>query len=144
MRNPRSLRRPSAALQRGMSLIEIIIVIVLIGLVATVVGTKVFGAGDQAKFKLAKSQVEALAIKVESFKDDTGRLPNSLDELIKAPSDASGWLGPYVKKESDLKDPWGHAVEYRVPGEGRDFDLIVLGKDGKVGGTSVDGDIKYE
>lgn len=143
MRNPRSLRRPSAALQRGMSLIEIIIVIVLIGAVMTVVGAKVFGANDNAKFKLAKTQVQTLAGKVESFQMDTGRLPGSLEELVKAPSDASGWLGPYVK-ESDLKDPWGHAIEYRSPGEGRDFDVVILGKDGKPGGTSVDGDIKFE
>ncbi|MEG3789839.1 type II secretion system major pseudopilin GspG [Lysobacter sp. CCNWLW3] len=143
MRNPRSLRRPSAALQRGMSLIEIIIVIVLIGAVMTVVGAKVFGANDNAKFKLAKTQVQTLAGKVESFQMDTGRLPSSLDELVKAPSDASGWLGPYVK-DVDLKDPWGHPVEYRSPGEGRDFDVVILGKDGKPGGTSVDGDVKYE
>ena len=74
---------------------------------------------------------------------DTGRLPNSLDELVKQPGDTTGWLGPYAK-EAELKDPWGHAIEYRAPGESGPFDLVILGKDGKPGSTSVDADIKYE
>jgi general secretion pathway protein G len=74
---------------------------------------------------------------------DTGRLPNSLDELVTAPSDVSGWLGPYAK-ETELKDPFGHAYEYHVPGEKGDFDLVFLGKDGKPGGSSINADIKYE
>ena len=140
----RSLTRsPARATQRGMSLIEIIIVIVLIGAVLTFVGSRVLGGADRAKANLAKSQVATLAQKVESFQMDTGRLPNTLDELVTQPGDAAGWLGPYAKA-TELKDPWGHAIEYRAPGEDRDFDLVILGKDGKVGGSSYDTDIKYE
>jgi general secretion pathway protein G len=145
MRNPRSrTRSPSPALQRGMSLIEIIIVIVLIGAVLTFVGSRVLGGADRANANLAKSQVQTLAGKVESYRMDTGRLPPSLDALVTQPGDASGWLGPYAKP-AELKDPWGHDVQYRAPGaDGRDFDLVVLGKDGQVGGSSVDADIVYE
>ncbi|MFD0739090.1 type II secretion system major pseudopilin GspG [Lysobacter koreensis] len=144
MRNIRSMTRsPSPALQRGMSLIEIIIVIVLIGAVLTFVGSRVLGGADRAKVNLAKSQVQTLAGKVESFQMDTGRLPAALEELVTAPGDAAGWLGPYAKA-AELNDPWGHAIEYRAPGDGRDFDLVILGKDGKVGGSSTDADIVYE
>ena len=147
MRTPRfpsrQFRAPSAARQAGMSLIEIIIVIVLIGAVLTFVGSRVLGGADRAKANLAKSQVTTLAQKVEAFQMDTGRLPTTLDELVTAPADAAGWLGPYAKAP-ELNDPWGHPVEYRAPGESGPFDLVVLGKDGKVGGTSVDGDIRYE
>ena len=144
MRNRRSVTRsPSAAAQRGMSLIEIIIVIVLIGAVIAFVGTRVIGGKDRGDYNLAKSQVSTLAGKVESFQMDTGRLPASLDELVTQPGDASGWLGPYAK-EAELKDPWGNAFEYRTPGESREFDLISLGKDGQPGGTSVDADIQFE
>lgn len=144
MRNRRSITHsPSAAAQRGMSLIEIIIVIVLIGAVLTFVGSRVLGGADRAKANLAKSQVTTLAQKVESFQMDTGRLPTTLDELVTAPGDAPGWLGPYAKAP-ELKDPWGHDVEYRTPGEAGPFDLVILGKDGKVGGTSVDADVRYE
>jgi general secretion pathway protein G len=137
-------RAPSPALQRGMSLIEIIIVIVLIGAVLTFVGSRVLGGADRAKANLAKSQVQTLAGKVESYQMDTGRLPPSLDALVTQPGDAGGWLGPYAKP-AELKDPWGNDVQYRAPGsDGRDFDLVVLGKDGQVGGDSFDADVVYE
>ncbi|MBA3487636.1 MAG: type II secretion system major pseudopilin GspG [Lysobacter sp.] len=144
MRNPRSITRsPSPRLQGGMSLIEIIIVIVLIGAVLTFVGTRVLGGADRAKTNLAKSQVMTLAQKVESFQMDTGRLPGELQELVTEPGSAPGWLGPYAK-EAELSDPWGHPVGYRTPGETGAFDLVILGKDGQVGGTSIDADIRYE
>ena len=140
---PRNFRFPSAAQQAGMSLIEIIIVIVLIGAVLTFVGSRVLGGADRAKANLAKSQVMTLAQKVESFQMDTGRLPTTLNELVVEPGNAPGWLGPYAKA-AELSDPWGHPVEYRAPGENGPFDLVILGKDGKAGGTSVDSDIRYE
>ncbi|MGY0618389.1 type II secretion system major pseudopilin GspG [Lysobacter sp. A378] len=140
---PRNFRAPSAAKQAGMSLIEIIIVIVLIGAVLTFVGSRVLGGADRAKANLAKSQVMTVAQKVEAFQMDTGRLPTALDELVAEPGDAPGWLGPYAKA-TELNDPWGHPMEYRAPGESGDFDLTILGKDGKVGGSSVDGDIHYQ
>lgn len=144
MRNRSLTRSPLAAAQAGMSLIEIIIVIVLIGAVLTFVGSRVLGGGDRAKANLAKGQLQTIAGKVESYQMDTGRMPASLEELITQPGDASGWLGPYAKS-SELKDPWGHEVIYRAPGEdGRAFDLMSLGRDGKAGGTSVDADLRYE
>jgi general secretion pathway protein G len=136
-------RSPSAALQRGMSLIEIIIVIVLIGAVLAFVGSRVLGGKDRGDYNIAKAQIQTMAGKVESFQMDTGRLPTALEELVTQPSDVNGWLGPYAKP-AELKDPWGRPLEYRAPGESGPFDLVSLGKDGKPGGTSVDGDIKYE
>ncbi|MDR1076974.1 MAG: type II secretion system major pseudopilin GspG [Xanthomonadaceae bacterium] len=129
--------------QSGMSLLEIIIVIVLIGAVLTLVGSRVLGGADRGKANIARSQIQTLAGKVENYQLDTGRLPARLNDLVVQPGDASGWLGPYAK-ESELSDPWGHPIEYRVPGEGQPFDLVSLGKDGKAGGTSYDADIKYE
>lgn len=137
----RLTRSPSPAGQRGMSLIEIIIVIVLIGAVLAFVGNRVLGGKDRGDYNLAKGQVQTLAGKIDSFQMDTGRLPSSLEELVKAPADANGWLGPYAK-DAELKDPWGHPIEYRAPGESGPYDLVSFGKDGKAGGTSVDGDIK--
>ena len=145
MRNrpTRNFRVPSAARQAGMSLIEIIIVIVLIGAVLTFVGSRVLGGADRAKANLAKSQVTTMAQKVQAFQMDTGRLPTTLEELVSEPGDAAGWLGPYAKA-AELNDPWGNPVEYRTPGQTGAFDLVILGKDGKVGGSSIDADIHYE
>ena len=90
MRNLRSNPRfATAAKQRGMSLIEIIIVIVLIGAVLTFVGSRVIGGKDRGDYNLGKSAVQTLAGKIESFRMDTGRLPNALDELVTAPGDVS-------------------------------------------------------
>ncbi len=145
MRNRRSLTRsPAYALQRGMSLIEIIIVIVLIGLVLTVVMSRVLGGADSGKVKITQTQIAGIAEKIERFEMDTGRRPASLQELVSQPANAAGWLGPYAKA-AELKDQWGHDLFFQAPGrEGRPYDLGSFGKDGKPGGTSVDGDIVFE
>ena len=142
MRN-RQFRSVPRASQAGFSLIEIILVVVLIGGIVAFAATRILGGGDRAKVNLAKAQVQTLAEKVQQYEMDTGRLPGSMQDLVKAPGDASGWLGPYAK-EAELKDPWNHAYVYTMPGESGPFDLISLGKDGQAGGDSVNADIKYE
>ena len=144
MRHTRSITRsPSSVRQQGFSLLEIIIVLVLIGGILTLVGSRVLGGADRGKANLAKSQMQTLAGKVENYQLDTGALPMRLDDLLVQPGNASGWLGPYAKA-AELKDPWGHAIEYRAPGEGQAFDLLSLGKDGQAGGESYNADIKFE
>jgi len=139
----RSISLSAPRLQAGMSLLEIIIVIVLIGAVLTLVGSRVLGGADRGKANLAKSQIQTLAGKVDNYQLDTGKLPTKLDDLVAQPSGVTGWLGPYAK-QSELNDPWGHPIDYRAPGQGRPFDLISLGKDGQPGGSSYDSDIVYE
>jgi len=129
--------------QRGFTLIEIILVLVLIGGIVAFAASRILGGGDRAKVNLAKAQVQTMAEKIQQFDMDTGNLPASLDDLVTAPGNATGWLGPYAKA-GELKDPWNHPFQYTVPGDGQPFDLVSLGKDGKPGGTSVDADIKYQ
>ncbi|WP_271680195.1 type II secretion system major pseudopilin GspG [Thermomonas mangrovi] len=143
MRNRRFQPSFAGSSQAGFSLIEIIIVVTLIALVAAFVANKVLGQGDRAKVRLATAQVQTLAEKVQQFEMDTGGLPASLEDLVKAPGDAAGWLGPYAKA-SELKDPWNHPYTYTVPGQGRPFELVSLGADGQPGGSSVDADIRNE
>ncbi|QSX79994.1 type II secretion system major pseudopilin GspG [Agrilutibacter solisilvae] len=144
MKFKRSFKPVAArAAQRGFSLIEIIIVVVLIGGIVAFAASKIMGGKDSANVKLARSQVQTIAQKIEQFEMDTGRIPNTLEELVTAPGDASGWLGPYYKA-GDLKDPWGTPFEYRTPGTNGPFDLKSLGADKKSGGTSVDADIVFE
>jgi len=144
MRSNRSITRsPRPAAQAGFSLIEIIIVTVLIGGIVAFAASRVLGGGDKARFKLAQATVQTMAEKIQSYETDTGNFPGSLEDLVRQPGNASGWLGPYAK-EADLKDPWGTPYVYRVPGENGGFDLLSLGADRKEGGTSVDADIKYE
>jgi general secretion pathway protein G len=138
-----SIARSQASAQAGFTLIEIILVLVLIGGIVAFAATRILGGGDRAKVNLARAQVQTIAEKIQQFDMDTGSLPASLDELVTAPGNATGWLGPYAKA-SELKDPWNHPFQYSVPGDGQPFDLVSLGKDGKPGGTSVDADIKYQ
>ncbi len=143
MRRTRFPPRPPRPGQRGFTLIEIILVLVLIGGIVAFAASRILGGGDRAKVNLAKAQVQTLAEKVQQFEMDTGGLPNSLDELVSQPGNATGWLGPYAKT-GELKDPWQHPFDYHVPGDGQPFDLVSYGRDGKPGGDSVDGDIKYQ
>lgn len=129
-----------AARQGGFSLIEILIVVALIALIAGMVANQVFGGKARANVKLAASGVADLAGKIENYEMDVGSLPERLEDLVKEPGNAKGWLGPYAK-ESALKDPWNTPYEYRVPGEGVPFVVISYGNDKKPGGTGVDGDI---
>lgn len=143
MRNLRPLRPvPRRAAQAGMTLIEIIIVIVLIGGVLAVVGGMIFRNRDNANFKLAKTQVQTLGQAVEQYNSDVGDYPRSLDDLVNDPK-LNGWVGPYVRSKQ-LKDPFNHPLQYTVPGDGAPFDLYSYGKDGKEGGSSVDADVHYE
>src|SRR3954452_24193772 len=144
MRNNRSNPRlPRHAAQGGFTLMEIIVVIILIGGIVTFAATRILGNADRAKVNLARAQVQTVAEKIQQFEMDTGRFPNTLDELVSAPGNANGWVGPYAKA-GELKDPWNQQYESRVPGDGAPFSLVSLGKDRQAGGHSVNADIKYE
>ena len=138
----RITRPPRAARQRGFSLIEIIIVVVLIAAIVAFAASRILGGSDRAKVNLTKSQLQTLAQKVQSYEMDTGVLPAELDALVTDPG-APGWLGPYAKA-SELNDPWNEPVRYTVPGESGPFALLSLGADRQPGGSSVDADIAYE
>lgn len=135
---PRIPRHPRA--QRGMSLIEIMIVIVLIGGVLALVASRVMGGQDRANVRLTESQLTILSEKIDSYRLDTGRLPDSLDQLVTAGGQPN-WLGPYAKAE-ELKDPWNNPIEFRRPGSNGPYELVSLGADGAAGGESVNADIR--
>ncbi|HET6632994.1 MAG TPA: type II secretion system major pseudopilin GspG [Rhodanobacteraceae bacterium] len=125
------IRRLGAA---GFTLIEMLAVIVLIGIVASIVVTKVGKQMNSGKYKAGKAQLASLSMKIENYALDNGSPPSSLQALVTQPADASMWNGPYAK-ESEIKDPFGHAFGYKEPGEHGTFDLIFYGKDGQPGGT---------
>ena len=132
---------PGGRRVRGMTLIELVIVIVLIGTVLAVVGGKIINNKKSAEARIAVTQLNSLATQIDQFQADVGTYPDSLDQLLKDPGNVDGWLGPYAK-EADFKDPWHNAIEYRRPGaDEAPFNLVSLGADGKVGGEGVDKDV---
>ena len=132
-----SLRSPR---QKGFTLIEILIVVGIIAIIGGIVANRIFGGQDRAKWQLAKSQVQTLAAKIESYELDNGGPPGQLQDLVSQPGGADSWLGPYAK-EAELKDAWGRVFEYRAPGQNGKFDLISYGADGRPGGDSWNRDI---
>ena len=126
--------------QRGFTLLEMLAVIVLLGIVATIVVRQVGGNVDKGKYGAGKAQLASLSMKIESYGLDLGSPPKSQQQLVEKPANASGWAGPYAKP-SDLKDPFGHAFGYRFPGQHGPFDLIFYGQDGQPGGEGYNADL---
>lgn len=124
---------------RGFSLIEMLAVIVLIGIVAGIVVQNVGKNVNSGKYNAGKAQVGSLSGKIEAYALDNGTPPQRLEDLVKRPGNAKNWNGPYAK-ESDMKDPFGHAFSYKSPGDNGDFDLIFLGRDGQAGGSELNAD----
>jgi general secretion pathway protein G len=126
--------------QRGFTLVELLLVLVILALIAGLVLPGIIGKAESAKAKAASSQISRISMSVESFYLDTGSTPSSLDELVSEPSGVSGWNGPYIKN-SLLKDPWGKPYKYQVPGDHGDFDIESFGADGQGGGEKNNADI---
>ncbi|HJU40058.1 MAG TPA: type II secretion system major pseudopilin GspG [Tahibacter sp.] len=124
----------------GFSLLEMLAVIVLIGIVAGIVVSKIGPTYDRGRWNAGKAQLGKLEGAIERYALDNGAPPQRLDDLVEKPANAKSWKAAYVKK-SDLVDPFGHAFAYRAPGERGDFDLAFLGKDGKSGGDAFDADV---
>jgi general secretion pathway protein G len=141
-------RRPGpAAPSRGFTLLELLVVILIIGLLTGIVGPRLLGQVGRSEVTAAKAQINAIDKALQAYRFDMGRFPDSaqgLSALMRqtgSGTDAARWRGPYLQDEIPL-DPWGHPYEYRNPGRnGRDFDLLSLGRDGATGGTGDDADI---
>jgi general secretion pathway protein G len=129
--------------QAGFTLVEMIVVIAIIGTLATVVLVRYAGQTDQAKVAAAKAHLSQLESAVISFHSQIGRLPTGLSELVERPGNAANWPdGGYLKSRSVPKDPWGHEYIYRV--NGRRFEIACHGADGQDGGEGVDADLTNE
>ncbi len=131
--------------QRGMTLIELLVVLVILGLIASLAGPQVMKYLGGAKTDTAKQQIHLFDEVLDGYKLDNARYPatqEGLEALVKAPAGASNWRGPYLKKNTIPKDPWGSDYKYTSPGEqGRNYDIVSLGADGKPGGEGENKDI---
>lgn len=123
----------------GFTLIELMVVLLILVLLASIAAPRVTHYLQRAKVEAAKVQVEALSAAVDSFHLDMGRFPSNdegLKALLQRPSDGDKWDGPYVKKHDSLNDPWGHPYRYRFPGEHGDYDVFTSGSNEGEGGSN--------
>lgn len=119
----------------GFTLIEILIVVAIIGLIASLIAPNLIGRFERSKEEITKAQLETLSSAVQAFNLDMSKFPATLEELINS-SDPK-WRGPYLSKRIIPKDPWGRDYQYKTPGEHGPFDLYSFGPDGQMNSKSI-------
>jgi general secretion pathway protein G len=128
----------------GFTLLELLVVVAIIGLLASYVGPKYFSQIGKSERVEAKAQIESFGKALDQMRLDIGRYPTTaegLKALMAAPAGVTKWSGPYLDKALPL-DPWSKAYIYKSPGtEGREYDIISYGSDGQPGGTDSAADV---
>ena len=134
--------------ESGFTLIEIIVVVVIIGVLATLIAPQIIGRVDEARVTAAKQDIRTLGTALDFYKMDNFRYPTTdqgLRALVEKPDDPSirNWrAGGYLKSTTIPKDPWGNEYRYLQPGtKGGAYDLYSFGADGETGGEGADADI---
>lgn len=133
---------------RGFTLLEMLVVLVIIGLVASLVGPQLLGRVDSSKVTAAEAQVRMIKGALDTLRLDIGRYPSKeegLSLLTSPPTDSRlnrFWQGPYLSEELPL-DPWKNKYQYQGSKENRVI-LFSYGADGKIGGEGIDADIGFK
>jgi len=125
----------------GFTLLEMLVVLTILALMAAIVAPRVLKSLGGARSDTAAAQIAAIGTGIDLYRLETGQLPPTLTALIEKPQGVEHWNGPYLKKRSIPKDPWGHAYLYQVPGKYGDYDLYSLGQDNAPGGSDDNRDI---
>lgn len=136
------LRRRNARVG-AYTLTEMLVVLVIIGLLAAIVGPRLFSRLDDAKARTARLQMTSLQTAVDLFRLDVGRLPSAeegLQALVAAPAAETSWLGPYLARDAVPTDPWGNAYVYEASESS--FRVVSYGADGREGGTGAAADLE--
>jgi general secretion pathway protein G len=128
----------------GVTLIEMLVVVVIIAVFAAVVGPRLLSQGDKARVVAARQQIENFQLALGQYHLDTGAFPTTdqgLAALRNQPAGLEQWHGPYLQKDV-ANDPWGHPYGYKYPGDhGDEPDIVSYGADGQPGGDALNADI---
>ncbi len=140
------MTRKNKRIRYGFTMVELMAMLIIIGLLATLVVTKVASKIDQARVTTTKMNLKSLHAAVNQFRMDTGRYPTEelgLLELIEQPSDVENWEpGGYIETTEVNKDGWGREFIYQLfPGGNSPFAIVSYGADGEEGGEGYDADL---
>lgn len=134
----------SSRTQGGFTLLELVVVLVILGTLAALVGPRLAGHSSEARITAAKTQIELFRQGLETFRMHVGRYPTTqegLEGLQTMPPGLVNWRGPYLTRGIP-KDPWGNPYIYKCPGDqGREYDIVSLGSDAQPGGINESADI---
>jgi general secretion pathway protein G len=137
--------RPALSFQRGFTLIEIMVVVIIIGILAAIVAPNVIGRVDDAQITKAKAEIANIENAMKFYRLDNFAYPTSeqgIDALVTKPSDPNikNWKsGGYLARVPN--DPWGNPYLYLNPGNQGEVDIYTLGADGRPGGEGINADI---
>ncbi|MBA3976223.1 MAG: type II secretion system protein GspG [Candidatus Solibacter sp.] len=141
MRNTRRYERRGA---RGITLIEMLVVLAIIALFASLVAPRLLNRTDTARVTAARAQINAFMTALGTYKLDTGVYPATemgLQALRQKPGNVNNWQGPYLPQEIPV-DPWGRPYAYKYPSDqGDEPEIVCLGADGQPGGEGINADI---
>lgn len=130
--------------EAGFTLMEMLVVLGILALLAAIAYPQVLRYLGTARTETAKAQISAISTAIELYALDNGGFPPQqagLAALIRKPSGARGWNGPYLKKSEGLIDPWGRAYHYRVPGRSTPYEIYSFGRNNVPGGQGEDADV---
>lgn len=145
---PVETRRPDPsdipAGERGVTLLEMLAVLAIIGLIAALAAPQVVGYLDRSRVDAAEVQIKSLDTVLDMYRMDVGRYPEArvgLTGLVSQPEGAERWNGPYLRSGDALTDPWGNTYGYDVSEDGQSASVYSLGADGAEGGEGNAADI---